>query len=112
MIDPLAASIGAQLRRLRELWGLSQNQAVIEIFGSKTHQGRWSRWERGIFRPQLGNLEKIARYFDVPMESFGTHQAPYDVERAKVRLIRARKLTESPEARRLITEALRYLGGS
>lgn len=63
--------IGQEIRRLRIRAGLSQREAAEQALGLREHQGLWSRWERGLVRPNIGTLDAIARWGGVPLSSFG-----------------------------------------
>lgn len=95
--DQLAERVGTELRRIRRRRGLTQADAAVEVFGSEAMQSHWSRWERGVVMPQVGSLEKIAKWAGVSMAVFGVQDQPHmpsaaDLEEAKELLRRAMKL--------------------
>lgn len=99
----VCTGVGPEIKRLRLAAGLTQRQACREIWGSESSQAMWSRWERGVQRPYLGALTDIARYFGVPLETFGLdteHRAltDDDIEAAHRMLDRARQLVEAASA--------------
>ena len=63
--------VAARIRDLRVSYnsgeGLSQEALAAHL---KVAPNTISRWETGTYRPSLNDLEKIARFFGVPMMSF------------------------------------------
>lgn len=54
------------LKFLREQHNLSQEQ-LAEKIDEKTHQTTIGRWEKGLREPTMGNVVRIAEYFNVGM---------------------------------------------
>jgi transcriptional regulator with XRE-family HTH domain len=71
--SPINAAIANQLQRIRAIAGATQRDVAEEVLGSPVMQSSWSRWERGIVRPNIATLERIAEWADVPVASFGLH---------------------------------------
>jgi transcriptional regulator with XRE-family HTH domain len=63
--------IAAQIRELRAHWndgeGLSQEALAREL---NVAPNTISRWETGVYLPSVPDLEKLARFFAVPITSF------------------------------------------
>lgn len=58
--------IGGQIRRLREESRLSQ-EALASQLGVSTNTV--SRWETSIYKPSLGDLQKLAEFFHVRLSA-------------------------------------------
>ena len=67
----LLAHVAAQIRHLRinynEGTGISQEALAREL---EVAANTISRWETGVYLPGLPDLEKLARFFDVPITIF------------------------------------------
>jgi len=59
--------ITRNIRRLRELKGLSQKEVSAK---SKVPQGQYSRIENGHVEPSVSTLEKLSRVFEVSISEF------------------------------------------
>ena len=63
--------LAIRIRELRTTWnsgeGLSQDALAREL---KVAPNTISRWETGVYVPSWTDVEKIARFFGVPMDSF------------------------------------------
>lgn len=59
--------ISANIKRLRELKGLSQKEVAA---ASKMPQGQYSRIETGKVEPSVSTLEKLAKVFEVSVTEF------------------------------------------
>ena len=60
--------IAAKIRELRLARpGLSQEKLATEL---KTTANTVSRWETGTYKPSLTDLERLSRYFGVPISVF------------------------------------------
>jgi len=68
---PIGAHVGKQIRELRQRYnsgeGISQ-EALAGHIGVTPNT--ISRWETGVYRPSLEDLEKLARFFAVPIMRF------------------------------------------
>lgn len=91
--------IGVQVRRLRDMEGLSQRDACIAVFGQggETMQGNWSRMERGLNLPNVGTLHQIARYFGVSLAEIGLFEpqdgpSPAEIAAAREHMEKAQAL--------------------
>lgn len=66
--------IAEKIRELRNARpGLSQERLATEL---KTTANTVSRWETGTYKPSLKDLEKVARYFGVPLSFFFPEMIP------------------------------------
>jgi transcriptional regulator with XRE-family HTH domain len=66
--------ISAKIRELRGARpGLSQEKLANEL---GTTANTVSRWETGTYKPSLGDLERISRYFRVPLAAFFPELGP------------------------------------
>lgn len=67
----IAAYVANQIKHLRDHYnndeGLSQEALATAL---KVAPNTISRWETGIYRPSLEDLEKLARFFGVPIMHF------------------------------------------
>lgn len=104
----LIAYVGERIRALRKVFnggtGLSQD-ALAEMVG--TTANTVSRWETGVYRPSLEDLEKIARVFGValadlfPPSGSGHDQVEQEARlNALLRAARALPAAEIDELRR------------
>jgi transcriptional regulator with XRE-family HTH domain len=63
--------LATRIRELRTTWnsgeGLSQDALAREL---KVAPNTISRWETGVYVPSWTDVEKIARFFGVPMNTF------------------------------------------
>ncbi len=63
--------VAAQIRELRTHYnsgeGLSQEMLASQL---NIAPNTISRWENGVYRPSLEDIEKLARFFGVPIISF------------------------------------------
>lgn len=68
MDDPFARrrAIGANIRRYRELAGLSQRRLALMLDTTADHV--W-KWERGWHEPRPATLKRIARVLQVPVDA-------------------------------------------
>ncbi len=69
MLD-IYQQIGSQIRELRTTIrgkGISQAELAEAL---KTTANTVSRWETATYKPSISDLEKIARFFGVPITSF------------------------------------------
>ena len=67
--------VGEQIRELRTHHrgkGISQEQLAValKVFGLNTTANTISRWETAIYKPSVADLEKLARFFGVPISVF------------------------------------------
>jgi transcriptional regulator with XRE-family HTH domain len=68
--------IGEKIRKLRTAYGgrgISQ-EALAEVVG--TTPNTISRWENATYKPSLSDLERLARFFGVPMSVYFPHKEP------------------------------------
>lgn len=68
--------VGAKLRELRTAYqgrGISQ-EALAEAIG--TTPNTISRWETATYKPSILDLERLARFFGVPMSVYFPHMEP------------------------------------
>jgi len=67
----LLAHVAAQIRHLRisynEGTGISQEALAREL---EVAANTISRWETGVYRPSLDDLERLSRFFEVSITSF------------------------------------------
>jgi len=66
-MDGLTDVIATNIRRLRELKGLSQKEVSAK---SGVPQGQYSRIENGKVEPAVSTLEKLAKVFEVSITEF------------------------------------------
>lgn len=86
--------VAHQIRDLRISYnngeGLSQEALAIQL---KVAPNTISRWETGMYRPSLQDLERLARFFGVSMMQFLPSDLPDDEDDNLVALLRtARQL--------------------
>lgn len=67
--------IGTKIRELRTHHrgkGISQDQLAVELkkFGVDTTANTISRWETATYKPSVEDLERMARFFGVPISVF------------------------------------------
>jgi transcriptional regulator with XRE-family HTH domain len=79
-------TIGSELRRLRLLVALKQNE-LAEIL--EVTQQSVSQWERGIAMPSARQVPALERVFGVPGGYFDGLVAPRSVTRGNLRLVGA-----------------------
>lgn len=63
-------NIGRKIRELRTAYkpkGISQEELADEM---KTTANTISRWETATYKPSVDDLERLARFFGVPITSF------------------------------------------
>lgn len=74
--DAINEQVWKQIRKARQRMGKSQREACVEVFGTPTLQGMWSRWEADpsersdAIEPSLGTLVKIAEWAGLPLSFF------------------------------------------
>lgn len=93
--DDDAGALGADLRALRRTRGLSLAQ-LGEAVGRSV--GFLSQVERGLSRPAVGDLQRIARVFDVPLSFFFGRTATDPRERGVIVRAADRRQIGSQEA--------------
>lgn len=97
----LIQHVGLQIRELRQTCGggggISQEQLAAEI---GTTANTISRWESAIYKPGLEDLERIARYFKVPLASFFPGETPVAQEPMQA-LLRAAQGLENDDLEEL-----------
>ncbi|MGC2540044.1 MAG: helix-turn-helix transcriptional regulator [Terracidiphilus sp.] len=62
--------IGDRIRELRTSWGgagISQEELAEAI---ETTANTISRWETAIYKPSISDLDKLAKFFQVPIAAF------------------------------------------
>ncbi len=59
--------IGQKIRELRSQGGLSQDKLAAEL---DVAANTVSRWETGTYKPTPEDLDKLARFFAVPISTF------------------------------------------
>jgi transcriptional regulator with XRE-family HTH domain len=67
--------IARALRELREARGLTQREICAAIWQAPERQTLWSRWERGLVRPEMESLSRIAAWAGVSLEWLGVAAA-------------------------------------
>jgi transcriptional regulator with XRE-family HTH domain len=111
----LNQKIADQIQAVREMAGLSQRAFAEEIFGTSSQQGAVSRLENARHRPNLGTLERIAEWADLPMEAFGVNDAPVlpamAVQKAAAAALGALDRGELEEARGILERLATALVG-
>ena len=66
----LYQQVGDKIKELREGYGgkgLSQEALAAAV---KTKPNTVSRWEKAVYKPKVGDLEKLAVFFSVPISVF------------------------------------------
>ena len=78
MTGNLYEYIGIKIKDLREQHKLSQEDLAIKI---KVKPNTISRWETAIYKTKVEDLEKLGKFFSVPISAFlpSEHQ-PNDIE--------------------------------
>lgn len=63
---------GDHLRELREEKGLTQEELAATLYGTAdpNKQKYISRWETGLYNPDLADLRVLCRFFDVTADYF------------------------------------------
>lgn len=79
--------VGEKIRDLRTHHrgkGISQEQLAIELktLGVNTTANTISRWETALYKPSVEDLEKLARFFGVPISVFFPQIEPSEQVRA------------------------------
>jgi transcriptional regulator with XRE-family HTH domain len=59
--------IGLRIRELRTQGSLSQEKLASEL---RVAANTVSRWETGTYKPTAEDLDKLARFFEVPISTF------------------------------------------
>jgi transcriptional regulator with XRE-family HTH domain len=81
-----------QIKNLRTSYnegeGISQDALARRI---QVAANTISRWETGVYRPSLEDLEKLARFFEVPITSFFPPEAQGKDDEIWVALLRTAK---------------------
>lgn len=68
--------IGQKIRELRTTFhgkGISQDELAAEM---KTTANTISRWETATYKPSIGDLERMGRFFGVPITVFFPESQP------------------------------------
>jgi transcriptional regulator with XRE-family HTH domain len=84
--------VAMQIKNLRTSYnegeGISQDALARRI---QVAANTISRWETGVYRPSLEDLEKLARFFEVPITSFFPPEAQGKDDEIWVALLRTAK---------------------
>jgi transcriptional regulator with XRE-family HTH domain len=75
-MSDIYASIGRKIRELRDAYGgkgISQEDLALKL---DTTANTVSRWETATYKPSIGELERIARFFGVPISVFFPNLQP------------------------------------
>ena len=70
MVDELYRFIGNRIRELRQNYrgkGISQDVLAQEL---KTTPNTISRWETALYKPTANDLDRLAKFFGVPISTF------------------------------------------
>lgn len=67
MTENIYDYIASKIKELRQKAGLSQEALAKEI---TVAANTVSRWETAAYKPAIEDLEKMARFFDVPISAF------------------------------------------
>ena len=111
--NPIDVEVGARLRVLRKLRGLSQSD-LAERLGLTFQQVQ--KYERGTNRISASKLWKVAEVLQVPVgELFGDHAAPGQAEGVATPvgdadLLRAWSMIDNEHQRRAVLTLMRSMG--
>lgn len=75
-MNPIVDVIASNIRRLRELKGLSQKEVAAT---SGVPQGQYSRIENAKVEPAVSTLEKLTKVFEVSIAEFFNNDSVEDV---------------------------------
>jgi transcriptional regulator with XRE-family HTH domain len=73
--------IGNNIKVLRELKGISQEELAKSV---GVHKSAVSKWEKGIYSPKLEIIPKIADFFGVSIDELFSHEPTSTVDLQEV----------------------------